>query len=187
VNTLPYRIGAPRGTTPPESVEISKTRFNKDWHAYYRVAHDCWDVAASHAGFPPTSDPRETYSVIEDDLSGEDAILIASAPDMYAYAEAEEKSRQLWELGEACYRGDGPTIADYFEALERDFPEVAAKCPLLSEEAIPEWFEEAIEPIWARWNMYYLGDGEESIDWLLGEHLVALRTAALAKARGEKS
>lgn len=163
------------------------------WKAWYFTAHDQWDVIALRTEdvkiFKDASQEvlaHNTFSVLED-LSGEDAILIASAPNLYDYAEAEEKEHRLWELGESCHRGDGPTIADYFEALERDFPEVAAKCPLMSEEAILEWFEEAIEPIWARWNMYYLGEGEESIGWLIGEHLIALRTAALAKARGEES
>jgi hypothetical protein len=116
----------------------------------------------------------------------EDSYGKFATPDLLAYAEAEEKAHQLWELGEACHRGDGPTIADYFEALEGDFPEIAAKCPLMTEDEILIWHGEALEPLQARWDMYYLGEGEESISWLLGAHLMALRSVALAKARGEE-
>lgn len=159
------------------------------WHPYGGYHFLCGDTKTPDGEFPKHivhSDGSACGEYSADiDVSSPDAILIAAAPSLFDYAEAEEKEHRLWELGESCFRGDGPTIADYFEALERDFPEVAAKCPLLSEEAILEWFGEAIEPIWARWNMYYLGEGEESIGWILGEHLIALRTAALTKARGE--
>jgi hypothetical protein len=137
---------------------------------------DADDASRIVSRYPNAADVTETDSANAD--------LDLAAPDLYAYAEAEEKSRQLWELGEVCYRGDGPTIEDYFEALERDFPEIAAKCPFMSETEANEWYG-PVDPIWARWNMYYLGEGEESIGWLMEEYLVALRTAALAKARGE--
>jgi hypothetical protein len=35
-------------------------------------------------------------------------------------------------------------------------------------------------------DMHYLSDGEEDAGYMIGEYLVSLRSAALAKARGEE-
>ena len=110
--------------------------------------------------------------------------LIAAAPDLYTYADAEAKNHELWEIGEACYAGTRPQ-SDYWEALEQYFPRIAEQCPLHTSEYIISWFgvEKTAEE--ARWELYYIDNDEESAAGLIHSYLISLRTAALAKARGE--
>lgn len=182
----PYCIGSPRGTTPPESASVGKSKFSKKWKAWYFTAHDQWDVSGLRKEDADEEfTAHNTFSVLED-LSGEDAILIAAVHDLRDYAEAEEKARQIWELGEACHREERP-ISEYFDALERDFPTIAQKCPILSPAEILEWFGEEKDPLEARWEIHFLSQGEECAGNMIGEYLIALRSAALAKARGEEA
>lgn len=125
----------------------------------------------------------------------EEADAIASvahaAPEMLAYAQAEENAHTLWQMGVDCYAKKIPP-ADYWAAVDRLFPEIASKCPEPTEEAARAWFEaEFTTTLDARHSLYGpdadISGDEGSFCSLLHEHLMALRAAALAKALGRTS
>jgi|GEM_PF-5981481 len=107
--------------------------------------------------------------------------LFLAAPELYAYAEAEAR---MAEIGFGCRAAHAEEwLAAWWDGFDRLFPELAAKFPPPTTAEWVEW-SGADDPLMSqaerRESMY----GEEP-GAALHAHLTALRTAALAKARGE--
>lgn len=86
-----------------------RTHTPPPWTVEYFSAYDYYDVT-----WGPPNDPRERFSILEE-LSSEDAHLIAAAPDLLALAIAYEGweadmilCQEAWQGG----RADLPTLTD---------------------------------------------------------------------------
>jgi hypothetical protein len=113
-----------------------------------------------------------------------------------AYVLADEKANELHKAalaqdGEEYYQVREECEKRYWEALERLFPEIAAKCPIPSMEERIEWFgqkeAEKLTDHEARHLIYGWdrGDYEDSADYQVHELVEGLRATALAALRGE--
>ncbi len=113
-----------------------------------------------------------------------------------AYVLADEKANELHKAGstqegEEYYQVREECEKRYWEALDRLFPEIAARCPIPSMEERIEWFgqkeAEQLTDHEARHQIYGWdrGDSEDSADYQVHELVEGLRAAALAALRGE--
>lgn len=143
-----------------------------------------WSVLKNKSQTLIVTDSNPASYFIAEVVRPEDADLIAATPDLFAYAQAESYVKTLWEIGEECYGGKRPQ-SDYWDALAEYFPQIAKQCPLHTPQYIIDWFGEEKTPEEARWELYFLADDEDSASGMIHQHIESLRTAALAKARGE--